>query len=69
LDVPKETVVGTARRRLDYGKAQQQMRTYGIMTEQLLELRARSFCSREHFYAISFHHVKSVSEWGEAEME
>jgi transposase len=38
LDVHKETVVATVRRRLDNGKIQQQTRTYGTMTEQLLEL-------------------------------
>jgi len=38
LDVHKETVVATVRRRLDNGKVQQQTRTYGTMTEQLLEL-------------------------------
>jgi transposase len=38
LDVHKQTVVATVRRRLDSGKVQQQTRTYGTMTEQLLEL-------------------------------
>jgi len=38
LDVHKETVVVTVRRRQDHGKVQQQTRTYGTMTEQLLEL-------------------------------
>ncbi len=38
LDVHKDTVVATVRRRLDNGKVQQQTRTYGTMTEQLLEL-------------------------------
>jgi transposase len=38
LDVHKDTVVATVRRRLDHGKVQQQTRTYGTMTEQLLEL-------------------------------
>jgi transposase len=38
LDVHKETVVVTVRHRLDNGKVQQQTRTYGTMTEQLLEL-------------------------------
>src|SRR4051794_17684293 len=38
LDVHKETVVATVRRRLDSGKVQQQTRTYGTMTEQVLEL-------------------------------
>jgi transposase len=38
LDVHKETVVATVRRRLDNGKVHQQTRTYGTMTEQLLEL-------------------------------
>src|SRR5262245_686167 len=38
LDVHKATVVATVRRRLDNGKVQQQTRTYGTMTEQLLEL-------------------------------
>jgi hypothetical protein len=38
LDVHKETVVATVRRRLDNGKAPQQTRTYGTLTEQLLEL-------------------------------
>src|SRR5438067_8134518 len=38
LDVHKETAVATVRRRLDNGKVQQRTRTYGTMTEQLLEL-------------------------------
>lgn len=38
FDVHKETVVVTLRRRLDNGKVQQQTRTYGTMTAQLLEL-------------------------------
>jgi transposase len=38
LDVHKETVVVTVRRRQDNGKLQQHTRTYGTMTEQLLEL-------------------------------
>jgi transposase len=38
LDVHKETVVVTVRRRLDHGKVQQHTRTYGTMTDQLLEL-------------------------------
>ena len=38
LDVHKETVVATVRRRQDNGKVQQHTRTYGTMTEQLLEL-------------------------------
>jgi transposase len=38
FDVHKETVVVTVRRRLDNGKVGQQTRTYGTMTEQLLEL-------------------------------
>jgi transposase len=38
LDVHKETVVATVRRRLDDGKVRQQTRTYGTMTDQLLEL-------------------------------
>jgi transposase len=38
LDVHKETVVATVRRYLDNGKVRQQTRTYGTMTEQLLEL-------------------------------
>ena len=38
LDVHKETVVATVRRRQDNGKVQQQTRTYGTMTVQLLEL-------------------------------
>ena len=38
LDVHKEMVVATVRRRLDGGKVRQQTRTYGAMTEQLLEL-------------------------------
>ena len=38
FDVHKETVVATVRRRLDSGKVWQQTRTYGTMTEQLLEL-------------------------------
>jgi transposase len=38
LDVHKETVVATVRRRRDDGKAHQQTRTYGTMTDQLLEL-------------------------------
>jgi transposase len=38
LDVHKETVVVTVRRRLDNGKVHQQTRTYGTMTVQLLEL-------------------------------
>jgi transposase len=38
LDVHKETVVATVRRRLDNGKLWQQTRTYGTMTAQLLEL-------------------------------
>jgi transposase len=38
LDVHKETVVATVRRRLADGTVQQQTRTYGTMTEQLLEL-------------------------------
>jgi len=38
LDVHKETVVVTVRRRLDNGKVQQRTRTYGTMTTQLLEL-------------------------------
>jgi transposase len=38
LDVHKETVVATVRRRLDSGKVVQRTRTYGTMTEQLLEL-------------------------------
>jgi transposase len=38
LDVHKETVVATLRRRLGSGKVRQQTRTYGTMTAQLLEL-------------------------------
>jgi transposase len=38
LGVHKETVAATVRRRLDNGQVQQQTRTYGTMTEQLLEL-------------------------------
>ncbi len=38
LDVHKETVVATVRRRSDSGTVKQQTRTYGTMTEQLLEL-------------------------------
>jgi transposase len=38
IDVHKETVVVTVRCRLDNGKVQQQTRTYGTMTEQVLEL-------------------------------
>jgi len=38
LDVHKDTVVATVRRRQDNGKVQQQTRTYATMTEQLLEL-------------------------------
>jgi transposase len=38
FDVHKETVVTTVRRRLDNSKVWQQTRTYGTMTEQLLEL-------------------------------
>lgn len=38
LDVHKETVVATVRRRLDNGKVLQVTRTYGTMTTQLLEL-------------------------------
>jgi transposase len=38
LDVHKQTVVVTVRRRQDNGKVHQQTRTYGTMTEQLLEL-------------------------------
>ncbi len=38
LDVHKETVVVTVRRRHDNGRVQQWTRTYGTMTEQLLEL-------------------------------
>jgi transposase len=38
LDVHKETVVVTVRCRLDNGKVQQETRTFGTMTEQLLEL-------------------------------
>src|SRR5215472_13083352 len=38
LDVHKETVVATVRCRHDNSKVQQQTRTYGTMTEQLLEL-------------------------------
>src|SRR5439155_6245657 len=38
LDVHKETVVATVRRRQDHGQVQQQTRTYGTMTEHLLEL-------------------------------
>src|SRR5262249_49802755 len=38
LDVHKETVVATIRCRLDNGKVRQLTRTYGTMTEQLLEL-------------------------------
>jgi transposase len=38
LDVHKETVVATVRRRLDNGKVRAQTRTYGTMTAQLLEL-------------------------------
>jgi transposase len=38
LDVHKETVVATVRRRLDNGRVQQHTRTYGTMTGQLLEL-------------------------------
>ena len=37
-DVHKETVVVTVRCRLDNGKVRQQTRTYGTMTEQVLEL-------------------------------
>jgi len=37
LDVHKETVVATVRRRLDNGKVRQQTRTYGTLTDQLLE--------------------------------
>jgi transposase len=38
LDVHKETVVATVRRRQEGGKVWQQTRRYGTMTEQLLEL-------------------------------
>jgi transposase len=38
LDVHKQTVVVTVRRRQDNAKVHQQTRTYGTMTEQLLEL-------------------------------
>jgi transposase len=38
LDVHQETVVATVRRRLDNGKVVRQTRTYGTMTEQLIEL-------------------------------
>lgn len=38
IDVHKETAVVTVRRRLDNGKVCQQTRTYGTMTEQVLEL-------------------------------
>lgn len=38
LDVHKETVVVTVRRRQEDGKVRQQTRTYGTMTQQLLEL-------------------------------
>lgn len=38
LDVHKDTVVVTVRRRRDNGTVQQHTRTYGTMTEQLLEL-------------------------------
>jgi transposase len=38
LDVHKETVVATVRRRPDNGEVQQQTRTYGTATGQLLEL-------------------------------
>jgi transposase len=38
FDVHKETVVVTVRRRLDDGKVRHQTRTYGTMTEQVLEL-------------------------------
>jgi transposase len=38
LDVHKDTVVATVRRRLDNGKVQQQTRTFGTMTEPLLDL-------------------------------
>lgn len=38
LDVHKETVVATIRCRRDNGKVLQQTRTYGTLTEQLLEL-------------------------------
>ena len=38
LDVHKDTVVATVRRRLANGKVQQQTRTFGTMTKQLLEL-------------------------------
>jgi transposase len=38
LDVHKETVVVTVRRRHDTGKVEQRTRTFGTMTEQLLEL-------------------------------
>ena len=38
LDVHKETVVVTVRRRHDSGKVEQRTRTYGTMTAQLLEL-------------------------------
>ena len=38
FDVHKETVVATVRRRQEDGKVWQQTRTYGTMTDQLLEL-------------------------------
>jgi len=38
LDVHKESVVATVRRRLDSGKVRQQTRTFGTMTQDLLEL-------------------------------
>lgn len=38
LDVHKETVVVTVRRRQENGKVQQQTRTFGTMTEQLIDL-------------------------------
>lgn len=38
FDVHKDTVVVTVRRRLDDGKVRHQTRTYGTMTEQVLEL-------------------------------
>jgi transposase len=38
LDVHKETVVATVRRRKENGKLWEQTRTYGTMTDQLLEL-------------------------------
>jgi hypothetical protein len=38
FDVQKDTVVVTVRRRLDDGKVRHETRTYGTMTEQVLEL-------------------------------